>query len=112
MTVGQSADLRHLSPQASTMRAELMAVGGFILGLGIALVVGSPSIPQIVYNASVYNLKLGISISNSVSISFWLLWMGIALSPVGLMILAYGVGAEKSLPEAVPTEPVPTETSV
>lgn len=86
------------------LKARLMAVGGIILGLGFALVYGSPSIASIVYGANSVGSSAAISVSDAFSVSFWLLWMGFVLFPVGLGILAYGIGAQESSPETVPTE--------
>lgn len=81
-----------------------MAVGGLILGLGAALIFVSSNIPNLVYGASEYGSSVGISMSDVFSISLWFIWTGIVLCPVGLAILAYGVGAQKSPPETASTE--------
>lgn len=80
-----------------------MAIGGFILGLGFALIYGSPSIASIVYGADSVGSGAAISVSDAFSVSFWLVWAGFVLFPVGLGILAYGVGAQESPPETVST---------
>jgi hypothetical protein len=81
-----------------------MAVGGLILGLGFALIWEGPSIPSLIYEANSLGLSEAISVSDAFSVSFWFLWTGIVLFSVGLAILAYGIGAQKSLPETVSTE--------
>ncbi|MGP8056168.1 MAG: hypothetical protein ACLP9K_00970 [Nitrososphaerales archaeon] len=93
------------------MKARLMTIGGFILGLGFVLI-WSPSIPNLVYGANQYGASVGISVSQAISVSFWFLWAGIVLFPVGLAILVYGIGAQKSSPEPVSTETASTETGI
>jgi branched-subunit amino acid ABC-type transport system permease component len=89
-----------------------MAVGAFILGLGYAMVFGGPNIANIVYGANSVGSSAVISVSDAFSTSFWFVWMGIVLFPVGLAILAYGVGAQRSSPETSSTEPASTETGI
>ena len=86
------------------LKAILMAVGGLILGLGFALMWVGPSIPSLVYEANEIGFSEAISVSTALSVSFWFLWTGIVLFPVGLAILVYGVGAPKSPPETVSPE--------
>lgn len=81
-----------------------MAVGGFILGLGFAMIFGSPSIASLTYGADSVGSREVISVSDAFTISFWLIWAGVVLFAVGLAILAYGVGAQKSSPETASTE--------
>lgn len=81
-----------------------MAVGGLVLGLGFALIMGSSSIANLVYGQKSLGFGTAMSVSDAFSISFWLLWAGFVLFPVGVAILAYGVGAQKSSPETVSTE--------
>jgi hypothetical protein len=69
------------------------------------LVFGSSSIPNLVYGLVQIGSSSTISLSAAFSVAFWLLWTGIVLFPLGLAILAYGVGAQKSSTETVPTEP-------
>jgi len=88
-----------------------MAVGGFILGLGFGLI-WSPSIPNLVYGANSYGVNVGISLSEAISMSFWFLWAGIVLFPVGLAILVYGIGAQKSSPETASAETASAETGI
>ncbi len=91
-----------------------MAVGGFILGLGFALIWGSPSVASLEYGAAYNSFGTVISVSEAFSISFWLLWAGFVLFPIGLAISAYGIGAQKSSPETASTETVssPSPASV
>ncbi len=86
------------------MKATLMAVGGFILGLGFALIFGSPNFGNLVYGAASIGASMPISVNDAFSVSYWLLWTGIVLFPVGLAILVYGIGAQKSPPKVVSTE--------
>lgn len=81
-----------------------MAVGGFFLGLGFALIFGSPNIASLAYGAASVGSSNVTSARDAFSISYWLVWTGVVLFPVGLGILVYGVGAQKSPPETVSTE--------
>jgi hypothetical protein len=81
-----------------------MAVGGSILGLGFALILGGPSVANVVYGTDSVGLSAAISISDAFSISFWFLWAGFVMSPVGLAVLAYGVGARESSPKTISPE--------
>lgn len=78
-----------------------MAVGGLVLGLGFALIWTGPSIPSLIYEAASLGFSEPISVSQAMSIGFWFIWTGIILFPVGLAILVYGIGAQKSPPEIV-----------
>jgi hypothetical protein len=81
-----------------------MAVGAFFAGLGYALVFGSLSVASLATGATENGLRSVIPFSDAFSLSFWLFWVGIVLFPVGLAILAYGVGARESKTE-IPTPP-------
>jgi hypothetical protein len=89
-----------------------MAVGAFILGLGYAMVSGGPSIASLVYGANSVGSSSVVSVNDAFSISFWLVWMGVVLFPIGLAILAYGVGVQKSSTETIPRETASTETGI
>ena len=89
-----------------------MGIGGLVLGLGFALIWGSPNIANLEYGASYNGFSTVISASDAFSISFWLLWAGFVLFPVGLAILAYGIGAQKSSPVPVSTETASSETGI
>jgi hypothetical protein len=75
-----------------------MAIGGFILGLGFALIFGSINIANLAYAVSA-----GGS-SDVISISYYFVWTGVVLFPIGLAILAYGVGARESSSQTISTE--------
>jgi len=81
-----------------------MAVGGFVLGLGYALVIGSSNIASLVYGANSVGGGAPISTGDAFSISFWLLCAGLILLPVGAAVLIYGVAAQRSPPAAVSAE--------
>jgi len=81
-----------------------MAVGGFILGLGAALIFSSLNIAELASAANQAGLNNVLSPDDAISISYWFVWTGVVLFPVGLAILAYGVGAQKSSPEIASTE--------
>ena len=86
------------------MRARLMAVGGFVMALGYALVIGSSSIANLVYGANSVGGGAPISTGDAFTISFWLLCAGLVLLPVGVAVLIYGVAAQRSPPAAVSAE--------
>ena len=86
------------------MRARLMAVGGFVMALGYALIMGSPSIASLVYGANSVGGGAPISTGDGFTISIWLLGAGLVLLPVGVAVLVYGA-ATKAPPEAVALGP-------
>ncbi len=81
-----------------------MAVGGFILGLGYALVIGSPSIANLVYGDNSVGGSPPMSVNEAFSLSIWLLWAGFVLLPAGAAVLIYGAAAQKPAPETVSAE--------
>ena len=87
-----------------TLKAGLMAIGGAILGLGFALIFSSLNIAEIASAASQAGAGIILKPNDAISISFWLVITGIVLFPVGLGILAYGVGAQEPQPETTSTE--------
>jgi len=86
------------------MRARLMAVGGFVMTLGYALVIGTSSIANLVYGANSVGGGAPISTGDAFTISFWLLWAGLVLLPAGAAVLIYGA-ATKVPPEASALDP-------
>ena len=73
-----------------------MAVGGFLAALGYALVFGGPSLANLVYGANSFGGSEPISVADAFSASFWLVWTGIVLFPVGVATFAYAIGAKES----------------
>ena len=81
-----------------------MAVGGSVMALGYALVIGSPSIANLVYGANSVGGGAPITTGDAFTISIWLLWAGLVLLPVGAAVLIYGA-ATKAPPEAAALVP-------
>lgn len=80
-----------------------MAIGGFILGLGFALIFGSLNIAELAIAVNSAGLNEVIPLEDVISTSYWFVWTGVVLFPAGLAILAYGVGAQESTPKTAPT---------
>ena len=81
-----------------------MAVGGFVLGLGYALLIGSANIANLIYGGNTVGGGAPLSTGDAFTISFWLLCAGLVLLPVGAAVLIYGIAAQRSPPAAVPAE--------
>ncbi len=75
-----------------------MALGAFILGLGVAMIVASPVILSFGTLGGGFEI-LWFNVNTAqqlVSLCLQLLFLGLILIPVGASILAYGTGARES----------------
>ena len=77
------------------LRAAVMAIGAFLLGLGVALIAGAQTAANFwafsgpIFCGGPYNSSCAV---NAASI---LLEVGMAALPLGAAILAYGVGMDR-----------------